>query len=185
LPYFLALLICQFLRRLAGYGILGWLTLILFRGKYENMKLTLALAIDCSLTECKARLLEDGAVILTGYSVPVLARLPTMPGQLVAVDLNPDKPEIVYRWLPGTIREFRGAKIIIDDQHASLIEAVRAPGLEASLKIDDWVYVSFGYAKRWEIADLASDGYPAHPAYLRQYAFPKIEALYQQKASNA
>ena len=143
------------------------------------MKLTLAIALDCSPTECKAQLLEDGGVILAHYSEQVQARARTIPGQLLAVDINPVRPVVVYRWLPGTVWQLKGDKVVVDDQHSSLIEASTAPGLEIVPQIDDWVFVSFGYANRWEIADLAIDGRPAHIEYLMSYAFPKIQELYR------
>lgn len=150
-----------------------------------SMKLTLAIALDCSPTECKAQLLESGGVVLAQYSAPVQARIKTMPGQLVALNLNPARPEVVYRWHPGTVRQFKGDKVVVDDQHCSLIEARCAPGLEVDLQIDEWVFVSFGYAGRWEVADLAVDGHPAHIEYLSNYAFPRIEQLYRDLAREA
>jgi hypothetical protein len=144
------------------------------------MKLTLAIALECSPTECKAQLLESGAVVLAQYSAQVLARIRTLPGQLVALDLNPARPVVVYRWHPGTVRQLKGDKIIVDDQHSSLIEASNAPGLEVAPQVNDWVFVSFGYANQWEVADLAIDGRPAHIEYLSNYAFPKIEELYRK-----
>ncbi|NWJ95722.1 MAG: hypothetical protein HXX20_08070 [Chloroflexi bacterium] len=146
------------------------------------MKLTLAIALECSPTECKAQLLDSGGVVLAQYSTQVQARIQTLPGQLVALDLNPVRPIVVYRWHPGTVRQLKGDKVIVDDQHCSLIEASSATGLEVVLQVNDWVFVSFGYANRWEVADLAIDGRPTHIEYLSNYAFPKIEELYRKGA---
>jgi hypothetical protein len=148
------------------------------------MKLTLAIALDCSPTECKAQLLESGEVLLAQYSAPVKARIQTQPGQLVALNLNSVRPEVVYRWHPGTVWKLREDKVIVvDDQHSNLIEAVSAPGLEIIPQVDDWVFVSSGYAGHWEVADTAIDGRPAHIQYLSNYAFPKIEQLYREMES--
>ncbi len=144
------------------------------------MKLTLAIALECSPTECRALLLENGGVIVARYSVPVQARIRTQPGQLVALDLNPVRPEVVYRWQPGIVRKLKASKIIVDDQHSSLMEAASAPGLKVIPQVNDWVYVSSGYAGHWEVADTAINGRPAHIEYLSNYAFPKIEELYRK-----
>ncbi len=150
------------------------------------MKLTLAIALDCSPTECKAQLLESGEVLLTHYSAPVQARIRTLPGQLLALNLNLTRPEVVYRWHPGTVYQLKGGNVIVvDDQHSSLIEAWSAPGLEVAPQVNDWVFVSSGYSGRWEVADIAIDGRPVHTEYLSNYAFPRIEQLYREIAGSA
>ncbi len=144
------------------------------------MKMKLAIALDCSPTECKALLLDSGAVILTEYSARVLARLSTQPGMLVAVDLNPVMPQVVYRWHSGKVRELKGGMIVVDDQHCHLIEAYCAPGLVVVPQVDDWVFLTRGYSQQWEVADIAIDGRPVHSEYLSNYAFPKIAQLYTE-----
>lgn len=143
-----------------------------------TMKMVLGIALECSPTECRVQLLNDGGIILAHYSAPVRKRIQTQSGQLVAVDMNPAMPEVVYRWLSGTVRELKGNLVVVDDQHCNLIEAVSAEGLEFVPQVGDWVFVSFGYSSQREISDLAIDGRPAHPVYLSNYAFPKIEELY-------
>lgn len=146
-----------------------------------SMKLTLAIALECFPTECRVQLLEGVTPITVHYSAPVQARLQIRPGQLVALDTNPDTPEVVYRWHYAKIEQLKGDKAFIDNHRGQLIEVVKAEGLEAALQEDDWVFVTGGGpGEQGEIVDIAIEGRPAHPVYLGNYVFPKVEEFYHK-----
>jgi hypothetical protein len=143
------------------------------------MKLTLAIALECSPTECRVQLLDADTPITVRYSPPVQARLIIRPGQLVALDTNPTPPEIVYRWHYARVEQLKGANALIDNHRGQLVEVVPAEGLEVAPQVGDWVFVTIGgNPGQSEIFDIAIDGRPAHPAFLSNYAFPKVEEFY-------
>ena len=151
-----------------------------------NMKLTLAVALECFPTDCRVQLVEGGSIITAAYSAPVQAHIKVRPGQLVALDTNPATPEIVYRWHYNQVEELKGDKVIIKDHQGQLVELVRAEGLEAAPQVGDWVFVTLGgnFAPS-EVFDVAIDGRPAHPAYFSEYAFPKVEQFYRRITGNS
>ena len=151
-----------------------------------TMKLTLAIALECFPTECRVQLLEDSAPITVHYSAPVQARLKIYPGQLVALDTNPATPEVVYRWHYVKVAQLKGDKVLITDHRGQLIELISAPGLPVAPQVGDWVFVTLGGSvDQSEVFDIAIDGRPVHPAYLSNYAFPKIEQFYHKIASES
>ncbi len=150
------------------------------------MKLTLAVALECFPTECRVQLLEEDTPITVHYSAPVKSNIVIRPDQLVALDTSPDVPEIVYRWHYVQVKQLKEGKVFIDDHHGHLVEAVNAEGLEVAPQMDDWLFATIGgYANMGEIVDIAIDGRPAHPAYLRDNMLPKVEEFYQKRASNS
>lgn len=149
-----------------------------------NMKLTLAVALECGPTDCRVQLVEDGSIITVAYSAPVHSRgLKIHPHQLVVLDTNPTTPEIVYRWHYNKVEELKGDKVIIKDHQGQLAELVKAEGVEVSPQVGDWVFVALGSGL--EVLDIAIEGRPAHPAYFREYAFPKVEQFYQKITSGS
>lgn len=148
-----------------------------------SMKLTLAVALECFPTECRVQLLDSDTPITVHYSAPVQARIKIWPGQLVALDTNPATPEVVFRWHHARVAQVKGDKVVIDNQHGPLVEAVCAKGLEATPQVDDWVFVTLGGDS--EVADIAIEGRPAHPVYLNKYALPKVEQFYRKITGQA
>jgi hypothetical protein len=148
-----------------------------------NMKLTLAIALECFPTECKVQLLDDSTPSMVHYSAPVQARIKIHPEQLVALDTSPAIPEVVYRWHYVKVAQVNDAKVFITDHQGQLIEVVSAPGLPVAPQVGDWVFAALG--DQSEVFDIAIDGRPAHPAYLSQYALAKVEQFYQMRASGS
>jgi hypothetical protein len=150
------------------------------------MKLALAIALECFPTECRVQLLDSDTPITVNYAAPVQARIIIRPGQLVALDTNPETPEIVYRWHYAKVEQLKGDKVLIDDHHGHLVEAVKAEGLEVALQVGDWIFLTIGgHAAQGEIVDIAIDGRPAHPVYVGNYVFPKVEEFYQKMAGQS
>jgi hypothetical protein len=145
------------------------------------MTFTLAIALECSPNECRVQLLDADTPITVRYSPPVQARLIIRPGQLVALDTTPSPPEIVYRWHYARVEQLKGANALIDNHRGQLVEVVPAKGLEVAPKVGDWVFATLGGpAGQSEIFDVAIDGRPAHPVFLSNYAFPKVEEFYRK-----
>ncbi|HEX2909699.1 MAG TPA: hypothetical protein VH186_02755 [Chloroflexia bacterium] len=145
------------------------------------MKLTLAIALDCFPTECRVQLVDSGETQTVHYAAPVQARLKIYPGQLVALDTNPAIPEIVYRWHYVKVEQLKGDTAVIKDHQGQLVELVNAPGLPETPQVGDWVFATLGgNVAPSELFDIAVDGRPAHPAFLSDYAFPKVEEFYQK-----
>jgi hypothetical protein len=147
------------------------------------MKLTLAVVLECSPTECKVQPLEEDMPITVHYSAPVKSNIVIRPDQLVALDTTPDVPEIVYRWHNLQVKQSEGDKVLLDDHRGHLVEAVNAEGLDVAPQVDDWVFAALG--EKGEIIDISIDGRPAHPAFLREHVLPKVEEFYQKRASNS
>ncbi len=69
------------------------------------MKLELGISLSCTETGCQVRLVKSGTVISAQYSALVRDRIRIRAEELVAVDLGPPVPEIVWRWVLGRVLE--------------------------------------------------------------------------------
>lgn len=146
-----------------------------------SLKLTLAIALECFPTECRVQLLDTDTPTTVNYSPPVQARIKIWPGQLVALNTVPAIPEIVYRWHYVQVEGLKGDKVLITNHQGQPVELIVAPGLEVAPQVGDWVYATIGGSPdQSEVYDTAVDGRPAHPTFLRGYAFPKVEQFYQK-----
>ncbi len=153
-----------------------------------TMKLILAVALECLPEECRVQLLDSDTPISVHYSTRVKANpsLVIRPGQLVALNTATDIPEVVYRWHYSKVEQLIGDKVFIVNHRGQLIELVLAEGLEAAPQVGDWVFVTIGgNTGQSEVADIAIDGRPAHPVFLGNYFFPRIEQMYQKAADKS
>lgn len=150
------------------------------------MNLALAVAKECSPTECRVELVDSGEVISCQVSGPMQAVLKIFPGQLVALDTNLNPPEIVYRWHYGKVEGVEGDKVILGGMGGRTIEVGKAPGLEVEPQVGDWVFATGGTpTEQGEVVDVAANGRPAHPAFLRVYLFPKVEEFWRKRFGQA
>jgi hypothetical protein len=149
------------------------------------MKLTLAVTLECPPAECRVQLLDQAEPVTVHYSARVQARIKIWPGQLVALDTTPAIPEVVYRWHCVKVEQLKEDQILVSSHQGQLVELVKAPGLEATPQVGDWVFATLGNpAEQGEVVDIAVDGRPAHPAWLSSYVLPKVEQFYQRIANN-
>ena len=150
------------------------------------MNLALAVALECSPTECRVELVDSGEALTVKIASAMQAVLKIFPGQLVALDTNPNPPEIVYRWHYGKVERVEGAKVVLGGMGGRTIEVGKAPGLPADPQAGDWVFATGGTpAEPGEVVDTAVDGRPAHPAFLREYVFPKVKEFWRQRFGQA
>ncbi|MGO8969539.1 MAG: hypothetical protein ACLQDQ_08205 [Myxococcaceae bacterium] len=146
------------------------------------MELTLAVALECSPTECQVELVEGGETRTVKVSSPMQAVLKIFPGQLVALDTNLSPPEIVYRWHYAKVERVEGEKLVLGGMGGRTIEVRKAPGLETAPRAGDWVFATGGTpTEPGEVVDTAVDSRPAHPAFLREYVFPKVEEFWRKR----
>jgi hypothetical protein len=84
------------------------------------------------------------------------------------------------------VKELKDGKVFVDDHRGHLAEVGIAEGLELTPQVDDVVFATIGgYEDQGEIIDIAIDGNPAHPAFLKGYALPKVEQFYQKRTGNS
>ena len=95
------------------------------------MRLELATVISCSPSGCRVNPLSDDAAFETRYSALVQNRVKILPGQLVAVDVDPAVPEVAWRWYRARVVETGELAVIVQERERPL-SAARVPGLETS-----------------------------------------------------
>jgi hypothetical protein len=146
-----------------------------------SMNLTLAIALECSPEECQIELVESGEKLTVRYSAPIQKNIKIFPGQLVALDLNPAIPEVVYRWHYLAVRQVLDGKVVLEDGRGRAVDATLAPGVETLPQVEDWVFATVGgYPAQAEVIDTAIDGHPAHPDQVARYTFPLVEEFYRK-----
>ena len=139
------------------------------------MKFELATVISCSPGGCSVVPVAGGPAFDARYSDLILNRVKIHPGQLVAVDLEPQVPEVAWRWYPARIVELSDDRVIVQERERQL-SATRVPGLGTTGNVGDEVWVT-GMEGVWELQDNIQDGKPAHPSLLRESVFPRITVL--------
>ena len=143
------------------------------------MHLELATVLSCDLEGCRVTPVAGGPAVETGsafdtrYSALVLNRVKILPGQLVAVDMDPGVPEIAWRWYRTRVVEPDGEKIIVQERERQL-NAVIISSIEIPVSVGDELWVT-GMSGVWEIHDRVVDGKPMHPARLLAKVIPRIQ----------
>ena len=148
------------------------------------MHLELATVLSCDDEGCRVTpvaagpagagglAVASGSAFDTRYSALILNRVKILPGQLVAVNMDPGVPEIAWRWYRTRVVENAGEYITVQERERQL-SAVDAYGVEALLHAGDEVWVT-GMSGVWEIHDGVVDGKPSNPARLVEDVIPRI-----------
>lgn len=139
------------------------------------MQLELATVISCDHHGCHVTPVAAGQTYKTRYSAFVQDRIKIRPGQLVAVNLDPAMPEVVWRWYPAYIIETGEQRIVVKERERYL-NVVQAHEMEFAAEVGDLIWVT-GMQGIWELHDRIVDGKPSDPAQLQEKVFPRIETL--------
>lgn len=139
------------------------------------MQFELATVISCEPGGCRVMPLSGGTAFEARYSALVLNRVKILPGQLVAVDMQPAVPEIAWRWYRVRIVE-SGERMVTVQERERQLSAVRVPGLETAGGLGDEMWVT-GMSGEWELHDRVVNGRPADPSRLEAVIFPRIASL--------
>ena len=140
-----------------------------------ELKLELAIAEICSPEGCQVNMIADGRSLAARYSALVQDRIKIRPGQMVAVDLSPEYPEIVWRWYRTQVVEVTAEGVSVNDRGVRQLAAAWVAGLESDLPTGAEAWVS-RLEDTWEIHDRVLNGAPAHPDRLRDLVLPRIAA---------
>ena len=144
------------------------------------MKLELALVLSCSKSGCQVALLESNLSIEVLYSSLVQDRIMIKPEHMVAIDMDTDPPEIVWRWLRAAVIELNDSIVVVGDMKGHPGKVSLIPEIPLSLSIDDDVWIC-GTGQAFEIHDLIVGGKPTHPQRLLKYITPIINRIYQEE----
>jgi len=117
------------------------------------------------------------------YGAAVQDRIKVRPGQLVAIDRAPQAPEVVWRWMTGTVEEVAGDRVAVTRSNAAGKPLARDDGERTWLGGLDRParrpapgdLVFFCTVDEPEVADIAREGVPSEPERLRAEYFPIIE----------
>ena len=142
------------------------------------MKIQLALVLTCNENGCLVETLPEKGTLKAVYSSLVQDRVMIQPEQLVALDLEPDPPEIIWRWLRGLVIELGEEAIVVDDMQGHPASVTLVPELPLTLALDDEVWIC-GTGRDFEVHDLILDGRPTHPEQVLKYITPIIEEIYR------
>jgi hypothetical protein len=142
------------------------------------VKLELAIASTCTKTGCVVESLE-GTLKEALYSSLVRDRIKVQPEQLVAINVDKNPPEIVWRWIRAAVIELDAAIVAVDDLQGHPAKVSLVSDLPLSLDIDEEVWAC-GTGQGFQIHDKIVDGKPAHPSRLLSYITPIIEEIYQR-----
>ena len=139
------------------------------------MQFELATVISCHPHGCRVLPVAGGSALETRYSELVQDRVRILPGQLVAVDLQPAVPEVVWRWYRTQVVE-PGEQVVIVQERERQLSAVRVAGLETAAGAGDETWVT-GMDGVWELHDRVLDGKPSDPSRLREKVIPRIAGI--------
>jgi hypothetical protein len=146
-----------------------------------GMQLELGIARECRPDGCRVQRM-DGAGMEARYAPPVQDKIKVRPGDLVALDLEREPPQIVWRWWQGTVEEIEGARARVsrnvtqaapDAPRRASRELSVSAVLAGQVRPGDTVYFSDE-----TVIDVARDGLPANPERLRAERFPGVIAAY-------
>lgn len=144
------------------------------------MNLELAIVQSCHGAGCLVRLVGQETVLETHYSDAVRDRIRIRRGDLVAVDLAADIPQLVWRWRRGEVLRPLGAepapgRVLVGAKGCAFEVQVAHAGLH--LEPGDVVWFG-GNAQGKEIVDRAANDEPQHADRIRRTTFPLIEDAY-------
>lgn len=80
------------------------------------MKLKLALVLTCNENGSSVKTVPDNSTFEAVFSsLVVQKRIKIQPDQLVAINMDANPPEIVWRWLRAVVLETGGDTVVVDD----------------------------------------------------------------------
>lgn len=139
------------------------------------MRFELATVISCGADGCRVTPVDGGPAFEARYSALVRDKIRILPGQMVAVDMQPKVPEVAWRWYRARVVEQNERQVIVDERERRQA-AARVTGLETEAGVGDEVWVT-GMDAGWELHDRVIDGKPSAPDRLREKALPRIAEL--------
>lgn len=143
------------------------------------MKLELAIVLACHKIGCRVTLLKDDLPIKVLYSALVKDRIKIQPEQLVAIDMDANPPEIVWRWLRAAVIELTEDIVVVDDMQGHPAKVSFVSVLPLTLALEDEVWTC-STGRDFEIHDIIINGKPTHPSRLLKYIAPIIAEIYRQ-----
>lgn len=145
------------------------------------MNLKLAVVTICYDLGCDVRLCGTDAELFAHYSSLVKDRIHIQPEQLVVIDLEKNRPEILWRWLKCVVIELSENLIVVDNRQDHPAVVTLVPELPLNLEVGDEVWAC-STGEGYEIHGLLQDMEPAHQARLLNYITPLINRIYQRSA---
>ena len=139
------------------------------------MQFELAMVISCDPGGCRVMPVNGDTALDARYSAKVLNRVRILPGQLVAVDMEPAVPEVAWRWYRARIVEAGESQVTVQERERQRPVA-RVPGMETGASMGDEVWVT-GMHGVWELHDRVVDGKPANPSRLQEKVIPRIAGI--------
>jgi hypothetical protein len=148
------------------------------------MNLRLAIVTAASPADCSLRWLDEAGEHPAHYSPAMQGRIRVVPRQLVAVDITPTTPSVMWRW-------FRGVVILRRDDYVVVDNHVYQPGFRipfSVLRLPDVLEVDvplgaevfYSYEPNGAVIDVVVGDAPAHPARLAADMFPAIADVYAE-----
>ncbi len=146
------------------------------------MNLQLAIAETCSPDGCKVKLLSDGRSLDATYLPRMKGRVFVHSGQLVALDMEPNPPMIVWRWHRMKVVSVQPGGARLDDRGVNQVTGVIAPGLALDLQPGQTVFVNGNQEGNCEIhgllvEDAQSGERLSQPEQFEQVILPRIAAI--------
>ena len=143
------------------------------------MKLKLAIVRSCNDVGCTVAPLDNDSPIEVNYSRLVQNRIKIRPGQMVALNIEGNPPEIVWRWIRAAVIDLKPDVIVIDDKqgHPAQVNLVNELPLTLSEVDEVW---ACGTGSNFEIHAMIVDGKPTKPNRLLKYITPIIEEIYRK-----
>ncbi len=142
------------------------------------MRLDLGLVGGHDHDGCSVVRLGGSGTLRAGFAEPFRGRAASLPdGSLVALDVEPVTPEVVWRWFPARVLTVTGEELTLDEPVHGVIVARVGPALSRRPGVGEVVYVAVGLTDDWRID--ASEDDPGAAAS----ALPEIAAFYARMAS--
>ncbi len=137
----------------------------------------LAIAEECSPDGCQVKMLSDGRSLNATYLPRMKGRVIVHPGQLVALNMDKDIPEISWRWHRLKVIEVRPGGALLDDRGQRQLTGTLAPGLTLELEPGQTVFTNGNQDGACEIHGLLLGDQLAQPEQFEQVILPRIAAI--------
>ncbi len=152
------------------------------------MQLGLAVATACEPSRCRVNIVGQHREIDAAYGARVLNRIKVRPGDLVALDLAADPPEVVWRWWHGTVRSVSPDGVLIErrvtmheprDAETATLLARLSDALRDRVGVGDVVYFVGHRGEDTAIVGVAGAAGPEDPMKLGDALLPGVAAAYE------
>ena len=140
------------------------------------MNLELAIVEACDPRGCRVRPVGGKDSLTVRYSARVQNRIRIRCGDLVAVDLAPAQPELVWRWwrvevLPPLGDALGPNQVIVGDRGVAAVARVGRPALSLEPGDRAWIMKT---EEEVVILDRELDGQPEAPDWVRHHYLPLV-----------